>query len=240
MVDYDKAIGTNPHPDFKGLMRIRDTGSMVELWIQAGSTSTYANNVRFGWTINGATGSGTFNYPTGKPLLRLKSLNVQSSQTVKFTLSATGTEGLGGPYTHSAYIDRGSVPNRPSRPQIVAVTHNSISVTFNDGYSDAGPITGRQILYGTNPSNWTNAMNSDGSDTITGLHPGRTYYIWARNRNAKGWSDKSLRAEATTRGVVRVKVSGVWREAVPYVRQGGVWRQALPYSKRAGAWKVCG
>lgn len=240
MVDYDKTIGTNPDPNYKGKMRIRDTGSKVEFWIIAGSVNTSAYQAGYSWTVNGSSGSSTFNYPTGKKWKKLRSFTVTTSQTVTFTLAATGTEGLGGPYTHTASIDRGTVPNRPSRPTITAVTHNSISVTFQDGYSDAGPITGRQLLYGLDPKKWTHAMNSDGSDTITGLHPGRTYYIWARNRNAKGWSDKSLRAEATTRGVVRVKVSGVWREAVPYVRQGGVWKQALPYTKRAGAWKVCG
>jgi hypothetical protein len=35
----------------------------------------------------------------------------------------------------------------------------------------------------------------------------------------------------------RVKVSGVWKEAVPYVKQGGVWKVAAPFVKDLGVWK---
>lgn len=38
----------------------------------------------------------------------------------------------------------------------------------------------------------------------------------------------------------RVKVAGVWRNTVAYMRVAGIWKIVVPYVKSAGAWKVGG
>lgn len=114
MVDYDRAIG-----QYSGsLMRIRDTGSTIEFWLRANTIATYHQNLPYGWTVNGQTGSGTHSYnypwpgggyPTPGPLERLRSFNVATTQTVTFRLGRTGTSAFGGPHTFSVFIQRHSI-----------------------------------------------------------------------------------------------------------------------------------
>lgn len=128
--NYDKTIGTNPWPDFKGTMRIKDLGSVVELWIRAGSTNTMTYKSGYSWTLNGKSGSGTFSYQKGKKWMRLRSATLLYSQTVTFKIAKTGTEGLGGPYTHTAYIDRASARVRHGGTWRTAIPYVRVSGTW--------------------------------------------------------------------------------------------------------------
>lgn len=124
----------------------------------------------------------------------------------------------------------------PSTPVVSNVRQTTADISFTDGGGGA-PIDSRQIGYGTNPSSPTTTISSDGSDTLTGLTPATTYYVWARTHNAVGYSDWSPRTSFHTIGGARVKVSGVWKEAIPYVRVSGVWKLARPWVKVMGTWK---
>lgn len=85
----------------------------------------------------------------------------------------------------------------PSAPTLSAITSTSVDVTFTDGTGGAA-IDSRQIGYGTDPSTPGTTVSSDGSDTITGLTPGTTYYFWARTHNVAGYSPWSGRSTAVT------------------------------------------
>lgn len=53
---------------------------------------------------------------------------------------------------------------------------------------------------------------------------------------AGSWSIASPLVEL--RGITRVKVNGVWKQAIPYVKINGAWKQAVPYEKHNGTWEV--
>jgi hypothetical protein len=194
MVDYHKDTGST------GTMRIRDTGTFVEYWINSGNSTTFANQMPWGYTINGVTNNNKeFRYNAGSGWEYLGGWDVNTSQTVTFRLFSTGTSGLGGPTTFSVAIKRAKAPNPPSIPVISNITHNSMTVSFTDGSNNGAGIDVRAIARNTS-NTLTGAINasSDGSTTYTGLISGQTYYFWARTHNSEGWSSWSGPKSATT------------------------------------------
>lgn len=195
MTDYHKPSGS-------GQMTIRDTGSTVEFFFQAGDSSDWVNGLAFNWTANGSTSSNTINYPTGSPNYQVGSVGVSSSQTVTFRLvSDTSIAGIEGPTSFSVAISRDSAPSAPSKPVISAIKSTSVGVTFTDGSNGGDAIDAREITYGLSSTGGTTNVSSDRSTTITGLTPGKTYYFWARCHNSVGWGPWSTRASAVTLNV---------------------------------------
>lgn len=196
MTDYTKPTGSS------ATMLIRDTGTTVEFWINANNSTTWSDHLPWGWNINGSSGTSTNNYQPNSQWRKLGSWNVTVSQTVTFSLGATGTSGFGGPTTFNQIIDRGTVPLAPYNLAFSNITSTSVDITYMDGYNGAVAIDSREVGYsGTVGSDSTNVpahiVSSDGSDTITGLTPGATYYFWARTHNAKGYSPWSARSTVT-------------------------------------------
>jgi hypothetical protein len=192
MVDWTKATGNS------GTMMIRDTGSVVEFWLRAGS-STFNHDLPWKYTVNGSTSSWReFDFVSGGDWQKLGGWTINYSQTVTFYLGDTGTSGLGGPTTFSHAIDRASPPSPPSKPVLSSITSTSMFVTFTDGANNGAGIDSRQITYGVSPNGGITNIASDGSTSIGGLTPGTVYYFWARTHNSEGWSGWSVRANATT------------------------------------------
>lgn len=193
MTDYTKTTGEN------GTMMIRDTGSTVEFRFKAGDSSDWVNGLQFNWTANGSTTSKTINYPTGADWYNVGSVTISVSQTVTFRLvSDTDIAGIGGPTSFSHSINRDTVPSKPSTPTISGIKSTSVVVKFSDGSNGGDSIDARQIGYGTSSSSPQDTVSSDGSTTVSGLDPGKTYYFWARTHNSVGWSAWSGRASAKT------------------------------------------
>jgi Fibronectin type III domain len=182
MTDYTKATGST------GTMKIRDTGTVVEFWLIAGS-QTYNYNLPWGYTVNGTTDtSNSFRFESGGSWQKLGAWTVSYEQTVTFYLYDTGTSGLGGPTTFSQLIPRSTIPAAPSTPTISSIGSTTATATFTDGSNGGAAIDTRQLSYGKTSSANTTTVASDGSTALSGLTKGTTYYIKARTHNAKGWS----------------------------------------------------
>lgn len=238
MPTWDKATGTS------GTMRIYDTGSVVHLQLNSGQPTSCHADATFTYSYPGSggniTGGGTGKfYPCpGNVWRTLASFTVTSSGTVWFSIPKTISSGIGGPTTHSAYISRATVPAAPKVPTLSEITMTSMKVTFGDNGNGGSAITQREFVYNTsNTRTGGTTVAYSGATTISNLIPGQTYYFWARVRNAVGWSSwTAVKSQATLAGG-RIKVGGVWKNAIPFVKSGGVWKMAIPFVKTGGTWK---
>jgi hypothetical protein len=195
VADYKKNTGSS------GTMMIRDTGSTVEFWINSNNSSTFVNELPWGYTINGSTNDNRESkYSAGAGWVKFGSWTVTTDQTVTFRIFDTGTSGFGGPTTLSAAISRADPPAAPSiAPTVISSTQINIKIT--DGANNGAAITGRQIA--VNTVNTTSSANLTAVDTQTTkaifpLNPGTLYYFWARTENSKGFSPWSPVKSATT------------------------------------------
>lgn len=192
MTDYTKSTGSS------GTMMIRDTGTWVEFWLKAGST-TFNHQLPWAYVINGVTSSWReFDFKSGGSWQKLSSWLVDDSQTVTFKIGDSGTSGLGGPTTFSASISRAKLPSPPSAVTLSNVTATNVYGTFTDGANGGSAIDDRQIGYGTSTTTVQHIVSSDRSTTIVGLVPGTVYYFWARTHNSVGWSGWGPRSSART------------------------------------------
>lgn len=197
MTDYKKATGSS------ATMMIRDTGSVVEFWINSNNSSTFTSSLPWGYTVNGITGSGSKAYSAGAGWVKLGSWTVSANQTVTFRIGATGTSGFGGPTTFSQAINRTTVPAAPSGFSASSIGGTSITGDFNMGSNGGSALDAWRVGWGTSsaaPQHFTSA-NSAGTATITGLTPGTTYYFWSQVHNALGWSPYGYRTSAKTLSV---------------------------------------
>lgn len=194
MVDYKKSTGSS------GEMMIRDTGSVVEFWINSHNSVTFANQMPWGYTVNGSTNNTReHRYVAGAGWDKLGSWTVSSDQTVTFRLFDTGTSGLGGPTTFSVAIDRAAPPSTPSRPVLSNITASSMRVVWTPGPSNGAAINLYQVARNTsNTVSGATLFNVDPDTTFSSLASGTMYYWWARTRNAKGYSPWSAVAYART------------------------------------------
>lgn len=131
MVDHTKATGT------AGALIIRDDGVHVTLLLRCNDTSTFVSGASFSRTVNGSTASGALNWASGGGTRVLSGpWTVTTSQTVKLSISATGTQGLGGPTSLSVAISR-ALPAAPSALNVARVsdTQHTLTWTRNATYT---------------------------------------------------------------------------------------------------------
>lgn len=142
-----------------------------------------------------------------------------------------------GPLSGRSTATTTRIPDAPGTPTLSAVTPTSATVTWAAAGNGGSPITGYELGYGTSFTAPTTIISALSPKTVTGLTPGSTYYFWVRAINAVGTGPWSTPASTSTIAGVHVKVSGVWKFAVPWVKSGGVWKTAVPWVKSSGVWK---
>lgn len=57
-----------------------------------------------------------------------------------------------------------------------------------------------------------------------------------QNGNETSWSYKDVKMIKGSH-YVKLRVNGVWKDAIPYVRVNGTWKEAIPYTRVNGTWK---
>ena len=236
MVDYDKkGLGAA-----NSVMRIRDNGSSVSFMIFVPWNETWWNSAGYSWSGAGGSGSSTFAYRGGTWKV-VRTITVTASGNVSWTINDTGTSGFGGPHTQTAYIQRLKLPPAPTAPAMSLITHTTARMIFRNQSKGNDAADAWQLHYGPNPTlggAGNKTISSTGTSDVIDLPIGTTIYMWARGHNALGWGSYSARGSGKTLPGVKVKVGGVWKDAIPYVKVAGVWKPAVPYVKKSGAWTL--
>lgn len=241
MTDYDKATGN------AGTLRIRDTGSTIELWVLCSDGATFAGSVTFFTTINGSSQNVTVSLPAGfgSKLIR-SATQAAGSQTVVLNMPATGTSGLGGPTNHSQALTAGSAPGAPGAPVASNITDNDVTLTWT-----AAPANGSAVstygLYVSEVSNFASYVYQAWvgnvlTKTLSNLlKPGKKYYTRTRAQAAAGVGPYSPTSSFTTlSGGAYVSDGTAWKMASVFVSDGANWDPAQVSVSDGTAWKPAG
>lgn len=238
MVDYVVGTGTS------GSLIIRDTGSTVYAIIKCTNPSTFANGVPWQVTLGGGAASGTFNI-SGNQEVVVWSGNVTSTANMSLWMGSTGTSGLGGPAQVNATISRATIPDPPYNVNATNIGPTNANITFyGPGNNGGAAIDYYLVRLSKNNPPWaapySDQVNYNGNAPFTGLEPGTTYYACVYAHNGVGYSNPSGVISFRTLGPMRVRIGGIWKYAIPYIKVSGIWKMATPFVKRAGVWKKTG
>lgn len=205
-------------------------GGNPDLWNNGNLAYDFRNGQNTGsWTF----AEGHFNVPHDGAGNASYFVNAGMTLASLGSASAgTGTRSLPHISTSTA-----NVPPAPSPVGFGVITQTSIQYYFTHNGDGGSPILEWQALYQEPPVGWQIPYWSNGTTSIGGLKPGTMYNFWSRGRNAVGWGPWSVGSSVRTDSGARVKVNGVWKQAVPYVKVNGVWKLAQPYSKINGVWR---
>lgn len=181
----------------------------------------------------------------------IKSTSATWNDTAKHNASITLT---GNTTSNSAKIDfyvtrygstysgtAGNLGSSSSPKSYTATLPTYSATTYSVTYSASGDVPSGYIA----PTDNT-AYNSGATVTVKVVPSadGYSFNGWLLN-GIKATSFK-ITANTTLTGVwsklstdkyVYVKVSGVWKKAIPYIKKGGTWHKTIPYVKISGVWK---
>jgi hypothetical protein len=135
-----------------------------------------------------------------------------------------------------------TMKDRPDPPKMPVAfsnkTQTSVKILVAPNDSNGAPITSYTLAYGTSPASTDVSITQQSAMfTLTGLIPGKGYYLWAKTTNIYGTSEWSARGAVLLIAGAMVKVGLTWKRAVPYVKVAGVWQMARTWSKSQGVWK---
>lgn len=151
---------------------------------------------------------------------------------------ARGRNSLGwGGWSGRAQAFTWRIPDAPSPVTFDQITQTSLRARFNGGFDGGEPVDEWQLAYGLDPNTEQFYLPSSGTNILSNLKPGATYYFWARGRNEVGWGPWSSVRAQTLRAGAMVKRDGTWRRALQYEKVNGIWRLAKPYVKHGGVWR---
>ena len=137
------------------------------------------------------------------------------------------------------------LPTAPGRPSATNITTVGVSISWVAPSSNGGSsVTGYQLqrYKGSSASGTPEATGTYTSRAVTysSLTPGTQYTFRVRARNANGYGPYSTIRTIRTKNAVWVRVSGVWKQAVPYVKHNGTWKEATAMVRHNGSWRSTG
>lgn len=235
-----------------GKIHIEDTGSWINVYLEAGQSQTNVGTLSFSWSDPIGSGSSSISYPAGsgkKLAVSLGPFGNGQGGTVYFTMNATGTQGFGGPTSVSMGFSRAPsayAPNKVEGLYFTSITHQKADIHWTRPNQNNGSFEFDQYQVSSYPQSGygdfvgyyeiTEAVG--GADYVLAqvLMPGRLYYAHVRSKNNVGYGGWSDIVTFRTIGGMMARVSGVWKYGVPYEKRAGVWTAMEPYVRKSGAW----
>lgn len=162
--------------------------------------------------------------------------NLNPGSTYYFWARTHNSQGWSGVSPRSA-VTTLSVPPSPSIEFVDTITQSSMVVHFVQRGDGGNAIKEYQVGYSENSGDISGTVLGAEPILVPNLNPATTYYVRVRSRNDIGWSGWSAETVVRTLGGSRIKVDGVWVEAIPYVNHNGSWQIAKAFVNVAGVWK---
>ncbi len=134
----------------------------------------------------------------------------------------------------------------PSGLTISNIFNDMATLSWARGALNGGTFQFDQLQVSSTPQaglgDFTGVVENTGttaalSFTQTGLKPGVTYYVHVRTVTHISWGTWSAVVSFTTLPGARVKVDGLYKNAIPFVKVDGVWKKAVAFQKVADIWK---
>lgn len=141
------------------------------------------------------------------------------------------------------------IPREPSTvrspPTYSEITPTSVRVTWGSVPDDTAPVDGYRLRYrpwvgwGDTTAWTTHSEELNLTRVVTGLTPGVEYQFNVDGHNSVGYGGQ-WSTTVKIPSSLWVKVSGVWKRAIPFIKVSGVWKAANAYIKDAGTWHRAG
>lgn len=138
-------------------------------------------------------------------------------------------------------------PSPPGTPSFSQILPTSVQVSWGGSGDNGGSgIDSYLLRYWPNSdgsgSYIDHSVENNTSRLVTGLIPGKQYrfVVYAHNGSAdnNGYSNPSGAAVVRTLSGAKIKVDGVYRQAIPYIKVDGVYRMVIPYIKVDGVYRM--
>lgn len=143
-------------------------------------------------------------------------------------------------WSDPAIVETHGIPDEPDTPTISEVAQTSFLVSWDPPESDGGsPILEYHIAVNDvdDPDTADVFPSPTSPKLITGLDPFTTYYVWVKAVNDVGDGGYSSSTSDTTLAGARINDGGVWKQAIPYVKNAGNWDVAAVWTKVSGTWR---
>lgn len=219
---------------------ITATSARLSSWVAAANGGTL-NNVQVQYnTTASATGATTYTQGSwALPTISSLTPNTTYYARVRISNSTYGYSAWG---RWISFKTLSTTPSAPSNAWYAGNIDQQAAdilgiVVPNDGGAAIDQI---RVRVSTDPAFGTYTDFTDGNVAtvhISDLVPGTLYYVKVFAHNANGDSPSSGTQTFTTLPGVSVNISGVWKNAVPYVNVNGIWKPAIRFVNINGVWK---
>lgn len=204
----------------------------------------YAGGSGYGFSLTGSggrSGSEVWYYENETVLIGQITITHNADGKKSSTLSAGAYNnylGFNINFSGDIILPRINKPPFVSDLTTSGITYNSASASFTITDDGGKTVTSTSIsVYSDSALTQLVETKPGTSATFTGLHPNRDYWIVGRATNEVGTRTTNTSQIKTEGSVVRVRINGVWKEAMPYVRINGTWKETIPYIRANGDWK---
>lgn len=166
--------------------------------------------------------------------------------TLRMILNYLGNVNINGTASFSDFPRIPKPPSKPGKPVASEILPQSVRLTWTASTDNGGSsINGYLVRRYDNSSGtgtYVDSFENNLTRVISGLTPGATYSfrVYARNGSYGEYSVASDLLVVTTLAPARIRSGGVYKFAIPYVKENGVWKMALPFIKSGGVWKKSG
>jgi hypothetical protein len=206
MADFDREIGGQTR------LRIREgpEPSQFQFFVQTGS-QTFNYQQPWSWGLRQDYGPGfnsqrlQFRMEKGgawQYMGMIEDMGDLTKGIIEVRLSIHNA-GLGFPdYDFIITLDRSGPPPPPGPPVVWTYGDTWVEIGWGgDGGPGGASIVGREFWWSYDGVPRNLIANGGARYRLEGLIPGNTYHIWAKNANAKGWSDFGAPTIVRTRRV---------------------------------------